>query len=203
MNNDLYTVLRRIGRGYLFLHFHIRIGTLDLLPDWLGYYWILLGIWALAKEIPSAVRLEPFAIGMTAWCLLSWIVKIFGGSLEGPLVSLVVTAVTLYLHFQLLTDIGILADNFGCSEGETLRRLRVVYAVCNGLSLLGLLPLGVETQSGLVIVLSVLTIIVVIRLVLVLRRLSCAITEIPVPLGISDYVQPEPEEVPEPEEENQ
>lgn len=203
MNDDLFTALRRIGRGYLFIHFHIRLGTLDILPDWLGYYWILLGIWALAKEIPSARLLEPFAIGMTAWSLLSWIVKIFGGTLEISLVSLLVTAVTLYLHFQLLTDVGTLADQFGCEEGGTIRKLRTVYTVCHTLSVLQILLGGTTVLAWLLVVLAIVNILVVIVLVCTLRSLSNAITEIRSPIGISDYVQPEPEEVPEPEEENQ
>lgn len=198
MNNDLFTALRRIGRGYLFIHFHINLGTLDILPDWLGYYWILLGIWALAKEVESAKLLEPFAIGMIAWSGLEWLLKLLGVSLALPVLSLLVTAVTLYLHFQLLTDIGTLADNFECPEGNTIRKLRTVYTVTYTLSVLKLFLTGVDGLTWLLIALAVLNLLVVVVLAIVLRELSGSITERRNPIPISEYRQPEPE-VPEPD----
>jgi len=200
MNNDLFTALRRIGRGYLFIHFHIHLGTLDILPDWLGYYWILLGIWALAKEVQSAKLLEPFAIAMIAWSGVEWFVKLIGGSLNIPVLSLLVTAVTLYLHFQLLTDIGTLADDFGCPEGNTVRKLRTVYTVTHTLSVLKLFFTGSDELNWLLIGLAVLHILVVIVLYFVLRELSNDITDLPIPIDCPDYRQPDPESPPEPDE---
>ena len=199
MNEDLYTALRRIGRGYLFIHFHFNLGTLDILPDWLGYYWILCGIWAFGKEIPSMKLLEPFAIGMTAWSGLEWIVKLLGGSLSLPVLSLLVTAVNLYLHFQFLTDIAVLADTYGCPEGGTIRKLRTVYTITSTLSVLKLLITGTADMNWLLIVLAVLHILVTIVLVCVLRDLSNSITEIPAPIEHPNYIQPEPDPA-EPEE---
>lgn len=200
MNNDLFTALRRIGRGYLFIHFHIHLGTLDILPDWLGYYWILLGIWALAKEVQSAKLLEPFAIAMIAWSGVEWFVKLIGGSLNIPVLSLLVTAVTLYLHFQLLTDIGTLADDFGCPEGNTVRKLRTVYTVTHTLSVLKPFFTGSDELNWLLIGLAVLHILVVIVLYFVLRELSNDITDLPTPIDCPDYRQPDPESPPEPDE---
>lgn len=200
MNEDLFTALRRIGRGYLFIHFHINLGTLDILPDWLGYYWILLGIWAIGKEIESTKLLEPFAIGMIAWSGLEWILKLFGGALSVPFLSLLATAVTLYLHFQLLTDIGTLADDYGCAEGNTIRKLRTVYTITHTLSVLKLLLTGSDELNWLLVALAVLHILVVIVLICTLRALSGSITEIRTPIAISDYVQPETAEPTEPEE---
>ena len=199
MNDDLFTALRRIGRGYLFIHFHINLGTLDVLPDWLGYYWILLGIWAIGKEMESARLLEPFAIGMIAWNGLEWILKLFGGTLDIPVLSLLVTAVNLYLHFQLLTDIAVLAETYGCPEGASIRKLRTVYTVTSTLSMLKLLITGSDELNWLLLGLAVLHILVAVVLVFTLRALSNSITEIPTPIDCPDYVQPEPDEPPEPE----
>ena len=200
MNDDLFTALRRIGRGYLFIHFHIHIGTLDILPDWLGYYWILLGIWAIGKEIESTKLLEPFAIAMIAWSGLEWLLKLIGGSLDIPVLSLLVTAITLYLHFQLLTDIGTLADDSGCPEGTAVRKLRTVYTVTHTLSVLKLLFTGSDELNWLLIGLAVLHILVVIVLYFVLRELSDSITDIPAPIDCPDYKQHEAESPPEPDE---
>ena len=200
MNDDLFTALRRIGRGYLFIHFHINLGTLDILPDWLGYYWILLGIWAIGKEIESAKLLEPFAIGMIAWSGLAWIIKLLGGTLSIPVLSLLVTAITLYLHFQLLTDIGTLADDFGCPEGNAVRKLRTVYTITHTLSVLKLLFTGSDELNWLLIVFAVLHLLVALILIFTLRELSNTITEIRTPIDCPDYKQPEPESPPEPDE---
>ncbi len=133
---ELSKAIRKIAWGYLFLHFHINLGTVDILPDFLGFLWILQGIWGLRREVEAAGLLEPFGIFLVAWNLLKWLAAIFGGVLPGfgmeslsTVVSLFLSVIPLYFHFQLQTDLATVADRYETERGGCIRLLRTVYTV--------------------------------------------------------------------------
>ncbi len=167
---ELSKAIRKIAWGYVFLHFHINLGTLDVLPDFLGFLWILQGIWVLRREVESAGLLEPFGIFLVAWNLLKWLAAIFGGILPSfdmdsiaTVVTLFVAVIPLYFHFQLQTDLATVADRYKTERGGFIRLLRTVYTVLTtALFLRVLIPIDEDFAwiSTVVMVVSLLAAVV-------------------------------------------
>lgn len=127
MNSDhLADAVRRIAWGYVLLHVNFHLGTLNLLPNWLGYVLILSALPILWECRPSALLLRPLGILLAAWEGLLWGAALFGLPFESTVLSLIAAAVSLYFHFQLLTDLAGLAERFGCPERRKILRLRTV-----------------------------------------------------------------------------
>lgn len=128
MNDSLASALRKVAWGWILLHCNFNLGTLNILPDWLGYLLILNALSVLAKSVRSATLLIPFGMGLTGWSLVTWGLDIFGVSIQSLWLDLPVTVIGLYFQFQLLTDLAELADDWFCA-GRTLRKYRTVQTV--------------------------------------------------------------------------
>lgn len=100
----LSSIAKKLGWGYILIHAHINLGTLDILPDWLGYLLIYQAICLLEDEEESAGLLKPMGIGLGAWAGICWVMKLFGVSVNMYLITLIVSVISLYFHFQLLTN---------------------------------------------------------------------------------------------------
>lgn len=146
-----------IAWGYVLLYFNINIGSLDLLPAWLGYllFWEALPI--LAQACPTAALLWPFAVGLAAWNGITWI---FGTAWCPEIVSVMTGIIALYFHFQLLTELASLARQFGCSQEKKLLNLRTVNTVLQTLFTLGGM-LWAEWESTAIILLIVNLVVLV------------------------------------------
>ena len=59
--------VKKIAWGYILIHSAISIGTLDLLPDWLGFSFMLAAIRKLQEEEESMGLLEPLAKILIVW----------------------------------------------------------------------------------------------------------------------------------------
>ena len=125
----LRSAVRRVAWGYLLILLDINLGTLNILPNWLGYILILRALPALKTEAPSAGLLEPLGILLAFWDGILWIGKTFGYSVDWPLPQLLATVVSLYFHFQLLTNLADIAGKYGCPCEGKLRTLRTVQVV--------------------------------------------------------------------------
>ena len=126
---NLYEALTSILLGYLLLALDINLGPINILPDWAGYLLMLSALPALAAEEPSAALLQRLGQGLAVWSGIQWVLKIVGGSLDVYGLGLIVSAVSLYFHFQLLTDVMIAAKNHDLSQAKQmgfLRNLRTV-----------------------------------------------------------------------------
>ena len=101
--------IRQIAWSYVLIHLNINLGTLNLLPDWLGYLLILNALPKLAEAVPSALLLRRPAILLIAWEAVLWVMALFGASAEilplWQIADLIISAVSLYFHFRLLSDI--------------------------------------------------------------------------------------------------
>jgi len=117
-----------VAWGYVLMHVDFFLGTIDLLPEWAGYLLILRALPALGEERPSALLLRPLGLLLAAWAGVSWLGKIFALTLPATLYALEVIAavVSLYFHFQLLTDLAAVARAHGAAEERRLLRLRTV-----------------------------------------------------------------------------
>ena len=126
MNRDeLAGAVGKIAWGYVFLYLDFRLGTVDVLPDWVFCLLAVRALPVLAKAVPAAALLERLGILLGVWFSLLWVLEMF--RLTPPyLVLILVSALCLYFHFQLLTNLAELAERTGCGRGRSLLILRTV-----------------------------------------------------------------------------
>ena len=133
--------LSHIAWGNLLILLDFSLNRLDLLPNWVGYLLILYAIGWLAGELRDLPLLKPFCTLLLLAELADWVaVFLTGEALTGRLflVNALLVCVSLYFHFQLLTDLASLAGRRE-EAGPLARRLlgcRNVDAVTRVLALL-------------------------------------------------------------------
>ena len=173
---ELYNAIRKIAWGYVLIHLHINLGTWDILPDWLGYIFIYQGIGILQEEEESAGLLKPLGIGLTVWSVIRWLMTAVGISTEYDfmlrVIGLIVSVISMYFHFQLLTNVADLAASYGCPQSENLLRLRTIQVVMTAITVvLGYIP-NVESLEWLLLLIVVVTLVVMLCLCAQLFLLS-------------------------------
>ena len=100
--------------GYFFLYFDFNLGSISILPSFVGFvlfYKAIKGLKELRREL---ALLEPLAVLLLAWHLTKWLLSWVGMSLDGlwqPF-GLIITLASIYFHFQFLTDFAALARQY-------------------------------------------------------------------------------------------
>lgn len=135
----MYESLRRLTSGvsqaawgYFFLHININIGSVSILPAFVGYLLMLSAIGKLSGERRELGLLRPLCIILAIWNGADWLASFAGMSLDGlftPL-DILVSVAGLYFHFQFLTDMTALAERCQPQGSPIARRLinrRTVY----------------------------------------------------------------------------
>lgn len=102
----------------LFLHLNLSLGSLNVLPEWVGYlllFWAIAGLSGVLRDIRLLSPLCALLGGMSA---LQWLAVTFGLSALFPasglisglasLLALLLRVVGIYFNFQLLTDLSAL-----------------------------------------------------------------------------------------------
>ena len=149
-NQNIRHALSKIAWAYLLILLNFRINDLDLLPNWAGYLLIFLAIGQLSGELRNLPLLKPFCILLGIAAGVDWLaLPLSGAELTGRffLLSALVACVALYFHFQLLTDLALLADGPGNAPvlAPRLRVCRNIDAVLQiAVTLLSILPLPAE-----------------------------------------------------------
>lgn len=165
--------IKYIALGYVLLYFDINLGKLSLLPDWLGFLLILRTLPALAEHVPSAALLRRLAILLIAWHAVKWSATLFNIPTESypawQILSLIIAVLSLYFHFQLLTDLATLSEEHGCPQTASLRRLRTVNTL---IGTAFAIPLPWEKSEWLAIVTLVVYLVVWIWISIVLFGLK-------------------------------
>lgn len=162
-----------IAWGYILLYFNINIGSLDLLPAWLGYLLFLEALPILAQAWPTASLLRPFAIGLAAWNGVTWI---FGVAWCPEIISVIIGIIALYFHFQLLTELASLARQFGCPQEKRLLKLRTVNTLIQTILTLG--SNLWEAWEGAAIILVIVNLVVLVWICVVLFGLKESLEEL-------------------------
>lgn len=178
----LAEAVRRIALGYVLLHLNINLGTLDILPDWVGHCLILSSLPVLAGEEKSAALLKPFGMILTVWSGLQWIFSLFGDSWDGGILGTVIAIVGLYYHFQLLTNLAAISEKYGCPETGRILTLRTVLTVIDTVFSL---PLPWEDWEVAVFLLCLIMLVAMIWICRVLFSLRRSLTE-------DTFTEPEP-----------
>lgn len=128
--------LKLIVWGCVLIYLDFNLGTLDILPDWLGYMLILKALPIVGESEKSADLLKPLGIFLAVWEGVLWLINTFGISIEAGLVGIgfdfvgyITAVVVMYFNFQLFTDIANSAVRFGSIKNGKILRLRTVNTV--------------------------------------------------------------------------
>lgn len=127
----------------LFVNINLNIGasTVDLLPDFLGYFLIARGLGQIGLQSVRFAKARPWAIAMTVYTAGLYILNIAATStslqLLGYFLGIAALAANLYISFQIVTGITELELAEGCDlRGERLKTVWRYMAVLNVLSYL-------------------------------------------------------------------
>ena len=123
---DLFTGARRVFWGYFFLLLDFNLNfnsdfTIPLLPNFIGWIFLWRGVDALSSARPSLELLKPFCTALGV-CALTQFLPALEAAAPGWL-TLLLSVISLYTDFQLLTDLAALAEEM-LDDGELAKRLR-------------------------------------------------------------------------------
>lgn len=127
----LYQGVLQAAWGYFFLYFDFKLGTVSILPGFVGWLLLLSAIQHLSAERRDLALLRPLGVLLALWNGGDWLASWLGTTLNGrflPL-DLIVAAAALYFHFQLFTDFAALAakhQQTGDTRDRSLLRCRTV-----------------------------------------------------------------------------
>ena len=102
----LSSAIKKIAISYILIYLHINISVIDILPDWLGYFLIVSVLPIISEKEKSAQLLKPFGIAIGIWNIFEDVLKIAGDELNLTVISLVFSIITIYFHFQLITNVA-------------------------------------------------------------------------------------------------
>lgn len=134
----LAEAVRKVALGYAFIHLDLNLGTIDVLPSWVGYWFILSSITVLGEREESVKLLKPLEKLLIIWNLVTWVCRIFGVSLNVYMLDMIPAVIDLYFHFQLLTNVAHLAEDFGYPKVHHILKLRTVRTLISTGLVLGL-----------------------------------------------------------------
>lgn len=99
------------GFFFIYLNFNLSVNahTLNVLPEFVGYFLLLQGLRELEEESGVFSDTRPFVVGMTVYTAILWVGALLGvtgaGSLLSILLSLVSTAVSLYISWSIIQGV--------------------------------------------------------------------------------------------------
>lgn len=131
VKENLEKTIRAVGYiawGYILIHLNVNIGTLNILPNWLGYLLVVAALPLLSGEVSSILLLRPLGIALTVWEAILWVLALIGITQSFYLLNVIAGVLFLYFHFQLLTNLAEAAGYWGCPQ-EGLLKLRAVQTV--------------------------------------------------------------------------
>lgn len=116
----LYDGISNVAWGYLYLYFDINLGTVSILPSFVGYLLFLSAINLLQDEERDLKLLRTLGILMTIWHAADWLASWVAIDLDGKsqFIDITVSLVNMYFHFQLLTNLASIATKYQPDEEE-------------------------------------------------------------------------------------
>ncbi len=119
--DNLYRGISKIAWGYVFVFCNINLGTLNILPNFVGFLMFLSAISLLQEVEPELALLRPFGIALSIWYVMDWLCQLFSVSLTGGLllaVNVVICIMSIYFQFQLLTNLASIAVKYQSTGAE-------------------------------------------------------------------------------------
>lgn len=176
----LSSAIKKIAISYILIYLHVNISVIDILPDWLGYFLIVSVLPIISEKEKSAQLLKPFGIAIGVWNIAEAILSLMGAEWNLTIISLVFNVVTIYFHFQLITNIA----NLDIEEAKKKRllNLRTATVLLHTVTSLALLvptmfDIDYEIYSYFVIVMLIPQLVICFWISFELFKLSKALKE--------------------------
>ena len=125
-----------IGFLLIFLDFNLNLNsiTIGLIPDFIGYIFMIKGLDELSGEAGSFARIRPFAVGMGIYSAVLYALDLFGISVQlgiiGVLMGVAGLVISLYIAYVIIKGVQELEALHSASlESEKLRSTWTVMAV--------------------------------------------------------------------------
>ena len=170
-----------VAWGYIFIYFNFNLGPIDILPNFVGYFFILNSIDTLAKEEKSTALLKPLVYILIVWEILKWLNAFVNITLDGyiyTLVNTIVIVVSLYYNFQLFTNLASIAEKYFCKEKDGILTLRTVYTIMiTTVSLLGVIKINEDIMDIISLGLVAVTVVIIISTSVVLFGFKKSLTQ--------------------------
>lgn len=127
----IYDGITKAIWGYFFLYFDINLGTVSILPSFVGYILFLKAIDLLRDEERELSLLKTLGYILTVWNAIEWLAKCVSYSFAGQwqFVILIAGLINMYFHFQFLTNIASIATRHqveGCEYDKKLLTCRTI-----------------------------------------------------------------------------
>ena len=186
---ELAEKIGHIGWGYIFIYLNINLSinlnTIDILPSWAGYLFILSALPVIAEYAPSAGLLRNLAKLLAAWAVAEWVMNILGLTSDTggmtpvfDIINIIIGVITIYFHFQMLTDLAETAGLLGHEEhNKKLLQLRTINTVLHTVIMVVSSLAFLESVMWLVLGLAVVNFINTIRITISLFSLKRAIQQ--------------------------
>lgn len=184
-SNQLYDGLSQAAWGYFFVTFDFNLGTVSILPRFVGFLLLLSAAGRLSDVRRDLALLRPLCMLLACFCFGDWFLSWRGLDLDGmiPLLDEVVTVSTLYFHFQFLTDLAALAEGLRLDDENMpacIRSHRTAYTLL--VTLISLLGSAAQVFPwawwlGIMTVVGVITCIVALVIMADLFRLRKCVRE--------------------------
>lgn len=124
MVSDYTKAIKNVAWYIVLISYHFNIGSIDILPDWLGYILLYKAIETIGKIQPSANLLKTFSAVMIANSVFQTVCKIFNFTVQSYVYGLVMAVIHIYLDFQILTDIWHTAQECQSASGDKIPMLK-------------------------------------------------------------------------------
>lgn len=121
----LYNGIDKAAWGYLFIYFNINLGTVNILPTFVGYLLFHSAIKYLSDEEKELDLLNTLVGILTLWHIVSWfgdMISLDPGDLL-PIVDIIISVINIYFHFQLLTNLASIAARYQHKGDELDKRI--------------------------------------------------------------------------------
>ena len=124
--NQLHDGLSQAAWGYFFVTFDFNLGTVSILPRFVGFLLLLSAIGKLSGLRRDLALLRPLCMLLACYSFGDWFLSWSGRDIDGmiPFLDLVVAVAMLYFHFQFLTDMAALAQEFQLDDDNLPARMR-------------------------------------------------------------------------------
>lgn len=108
----LYDGISKAAWGYFFVYFNINIGTVSILPAFIGYILFFSSINLLKEEERELSLLGTLCVILGLWNGAQWLASWVDIKLEGmwQFLDIIICLINLYFNFQLLTNLASIAS---------------------------------------------------------------------------------------------
>lgn len=131
--NRLYDGISKVAWGYFFLYFDINLGTVSVLPNFVGFLLFLKAIDLLKNDQRELGLLKTLGIILTVWNFIEWVGSWVSYSFGNwYFINIIIGLVNLYFHFQLITNLASIAKEYqqeGCEQDKKLLKYRTMQTI--------------------------------------------------------------------------